>query len=46
LDIDAASVSGVSLTTALREQLGLKLQSRRAPVDVLVISRAERPSAN
>jgi len=46
LDIDPAAASGVSLTTALREQLGLKLEARRGPVDVLVITRAERPSAN
>jgi uncharacterized protein (TIGR03435 family) len=35
-----------SLFTAIREQLGLKLESTRAPVDVLVIDRVERPSAN
>ena len=34
----------VSLFTALREQLGLRLQAQRAPVDVLVIERAERPA--
>src|SRR5438477_352566 len=32
-------VGGPSLATALREQLGLKLESTRAPVDVLLIDR-------
>jgi uncharacterized protein (TIGR03435 family) len=32
--------------TAIQEQLGLKLVSARAPVDVLVIDHDERPSAN
>jgi uncharacterized protein (TIGR03435 family) len=38
--------SAPSLTTALREQLGLRLESQKAPVEVLVIDRIERPSAN
>jgi uncharacterized protein (TIGR03435 family) len=32
--------------TAIQEQLGLKLVSSKAPVDVLVIDRVERPSPN
>jgi uncharacterized protein (TIGR03435 family) len=32
---------GSSLTTALNEQLGLKLDSVRAPVDVVVIDSVE-----
>ena len=32
-----------SVFTALEEQLGLKLESTRASVDVLVIDAAERP---
>jgi uncharacterized protein (TIGR03435 family) len=38
--------SGPSLFTALQEELGLKLESTRAPVDVLVIDHVELPTAN
>jgi uncharacterized protein (TIGR03435 family) len=34
------------LFTAIQEQLGLKLEPVRAPVDVIVIDHVERPSAN
>jgi uncharacterized protein (TIGR03435 family) len=37
---------GPSLSTALEEQLGLKLVSQRVPADVLFIDHAELPSEN
>jgi uncharacterized protein (TIGR03435 family) len=39
-----AADSGPNLFTAFREQLGLKLESTRAPVDVLVIDHVEQPT--
>lgn len=38
--------SGPSIFSAIQEQLGLRLESAKAPVDVLVIDRVERPSEN
>lgn len=37
---------GVSIFTAFQEQLGLKIESSKGPVEVLLIDRIERPSAN
>ena len=42
----AIDPNGPSLFTAVQEQLGLKLESAKAPVDVLVIERADKPSAD
>jgi uncharacterized protein (TIGR03435 family) len=36
----------ISIFTALQEQLGLKLESRKAEVEVLVIESVEEPSEN
>jgi uncharacterized protein (TIGR03435 family) len=43
---DESPDPGSSIFTALQERLGLKLESQRGVVDVLVIDHVEKPSAN
>jgi len=43
-DTPAPDQNAVSVFTALREQLGLKLESVIAPIDTLVIDHAEKPT--
>jgi uncharacterized protein (TIGR03435 family) len=45
-DAPPADTNGSSLFTALQEQLGLKLESSKGPVELLVIDHAEKPDAN
>jgi uncharacterized protein (TIGR03435 family) len=39
-------VTGPTFLQALKEQLGLKLNAEKGPVDSLVVDHVERPSAN
>jgi uncharacterized protein (TIGR03435 family) len=44
LDGVPIDTSGPTMYQALQSQLGLKLESRRAPVDTMMIDYAERPT--
>jgi uncharacterized protein (TIGR03435 family) len=45
-DVVPPDSNGPSLFTALQEQLGLRLQSAKGPVESLVIEEAEKPTEN
>lgn len=45
-DSPSDSSDALSIFTALHEQLGLKLESTKAPVDILVIDHVEKPTEN
>ncbi len=46
LQAEASDPNAVRLPVAMEDQLGLKLELRREPMDVVVIDRIERPSEN
>jgi uncharacterized protein (TIGR03435 family) len=44
---EAAPVSrGITIFTALEQQLGLRPEAKRGPIEIVVIDRVEKPSAN
>ncbi len=44
--LPAPDPNGPTLFTAIQEQLGLRLESTKGPVDVIVIDKVEKPSEN
>jgi uncharacterized protein (TIGR03435 family) len=46
LNAGAADSGSISISSALNQQLGLKLETATRPIEVLVIDRVEKPSEN
>jgi uncharacterized protein (TIGR03435 family) len=42
----SAEAQAAPLFTAIQQQIGLRLEATRGPIDALVVDKAERPSAN
>jgi bla regulator protein BlaR1 len=45
-EAEPAARTGPSIFSAVQEQLGLKLETQKTPVEILVIDRIEKPSEN
>ncbi len=45
-DVDVDVNSAPMVTTAIQEELGLKLEKSKIPVKVLIVDHAEKPTAN
>jgi uncharacterized protein (TIGR03435 family) len=45
-DVSAGADTGISVFTVLQEQLGLRVEEGKGPVDVLVLDNIQRPTAN
>jgi len=43
---DDPDLKNISVFTAVQQQLGLKLESQKAMIEVLVVDHVEKPSAN